>query len=81
MSLFNEILSEVSKHLKANESNKKDIAEAISVEIGTVVKVDEIKIKDGTLFINVSPTLKSLIYLRRKKILEKLKVFSINLIQ
>ena len=81
MSLFNDILFKISKGFKVNETNRKEIADVFFIETGVVMKPDDIQIKNKVLFLSISPTLKSLVYLKKQKILEKLKLFGVDTIQ
>lgn len=78
MNLFSNTISEISKRLKGKELFKEDIAQIISLEVGSTIKPDEVQIKSGVLFLNISPTLKSIVYIKKQKILKSLKSFRIN---
>ena len=78
MNLFNSTISEISKRLKGKELFKEDIARIISLEVGSTVRSDEVQIKGGVLFLSISPTLKSIVYIKKQKILKSLTPFRIS---
>lgn len=78
MSLFSSILDELSKKLQKGEQYKKEISKDIEEIIGITVLPDQIIIKNKTLFISVSPTIKTVILLKKQKLLEQLKQYNIK---
>lgn len=78
MSLFSSILDELSKKLQKGEQYKKEISKDIEEIIGATVLPDQIIIKNKTLFISVSPTIKTVILLKKQKLLEQLKQYNIK---
>ncbi|MEK7228150.1 MAG: hypothetical protein AAB681_02220 [Patescibacteria group bacterium] len=81
MSLFNNILAQVSNKLRDKEQYKENIVKILFSETGLSIKTDEIKTKEGVLYINTSPTLKTAILLKKSKILTKLTLYKITTIQ
>ena len=81
MSLFNNILAQVSNKLIDKEQYKENIVKILFSETGLSIKTDEIKTKEGVLYINTSPTLKTAILLKKSKILTKLTLYKITTIQ
>lgn len=77
MSLFNNILLDISKKLRSKELYKEDISHILSLEIGTTISKDDIQIKNGVLFVNTSPTIKSTILLKKQKLLKALENYKI----
>jgi hypothetical protein len=63
---FNNIL--ISEGLK-----KEEIRRIISEEIKIDLKSEDIKIKNGTIFLNIKPIYKNEIFLKKDKIFSKLK--------
>ncbi len=78
MSLFHKILSGISEKINSFQSIKQDIALDISDIVGVSIKENQFQIKNNKVFFLVSPTIKSVIYLKQDKILEKLKRFNIT---
>lgn len=83
MSLFQSVLRSISEKIKEKSSFKETVVIEISNVIKANIKTDQIKIKDGKIFINTHPTIKSVIFLKKEEILKKLKekginIFSIN---
>lgn len=80
MSLFQNILEQLSKKLQNTQFYKDEIVKDISEIIGINIKPDQIRIKDGNLFLMVSPTIKTVIYLKKTLILETLSKYKIKTI-
>ena len=80
MSLFHNILDQLSKKLKNSESYKDDIAKEISNIIKINITADQITIKTDKIFLSVSPTIKTVISLKKDVILEVLKKYRITAI-
>ncbi len=80
MSLFHSILEKLSKSLQVNELNKEEITKDISSIVGVNIKPDQIKIIDGKLLFFVSPTIKTVILLKKTLILKSLIKYKINTI-
>jgi len=83
MSLFQSVLKSISEKIKEKSSFKETVVIEINNVIKANIKTDQIKIKDGKIFINTHPTIKSVIFLKKEEILKKLKekginIFSIN---
>lgn len=68
MSLFHTILSELTKKL-SNEEEKKDIiAQEITEVLHIPINKDELFLSKKGLFLNVSPTKKAALYLKKEAI-------------
>lgn len=80
MSLFNTILEQLTKSLQGKELYKDEIVKGINTIIGINIKPDQIKIKENKIFINVSPTIKTVIYLKKQQILKALEKYKITTI-
>lgn len=78
MSLFGEILGELTNSLKKKASFKEDIASTLSKELNTKINSDQLIIKNGSLFINSSPTIKASILLKKERLLKSLSNFGIK---
>lgn len=78
MNLFGDILGELTKSLNKKASFKEDIALIISKELNIEIKSDDLVIKEGKLFINSSPTLKTAILLKKERLLRSLSGFNIS---
>jgi hypothetical protein len=80
MNLFNSLLEELSKKIKGNELYKNDISLEIKNILGISINPDQISIKNGTLFINVSPTIRSAILLKKESLIKALSKYNIKTI-
>lgn len=80
MSLFSSILEELTKKLYSGEQSKKEVSEIVSTIVGITISPDQITIKNGTLFLSISPTIKTVVLLRKQKLLEGLQRYSITTI-
>ncbi len=69
MSLFQSLLEELSKKIKGTELHKNSISKDISEVLSIVILPDQLKIKNGEIFINVSPTIKTVIKLKKGALL------------
>lgn len=78
MNLFNDLLEKISKRLQGNELYKLEIAKKITDIIGINIEPDQIEIKNNKLFLSISPTIKSLVFLKKDKILKELSLYKIN---
>ena len=62
------------KNLLISEGFKKEeIKRIISEEIKINIKTEDIKLKNGTIFLNIKPIYKNEIFLKKNKIFSKLK--------
>lgn len=77
MDIFKTLLSDLSKKIHKKSLYKKEVVETIVRIIGIPLTEDIVSIKDNTLFIRVSPTIKSAILLKKKELLESLSKYSI----
>lgn len=80
MSLFSSILEELTKKLHSGEQSKKEISETVSEVIGISISPDQISVKNGALFLSISPTIKTVVLLRKQKLLEVLQKYNITTI-
>jgi len=80
MSLFHSILEELSKKLSKKESYKEDIARDITTCIGVTVSADQIRVKNGSLYLSVSPTIKTVLHLKKVSLLKQLQKYNITTI-
>lgn len=78
MSLFHNLLSELSKKIQGNEFFKDNIAKDISGVLGIDISPDQIKINKGEIFLNISPTLKTLVNLKKESLIISLKKYNIT---
>jgi hypothetical protein len=78
MSLFSSILSELTKSIQGGQLYKEDIAKCISNSIGISITPDQIQIKEKNIFLKVSPTIKTIVRLKQKSLIEALKSFDIK---
>lgn len=78
MSLFSSILNELTKSLQGGQLYKEDIAKCISNSIGINITSDQIQIKEKKIFLKVSPTIKTIVRLKQKSLIEALKSFDIK---
>ncbi len=80
MSLFHNILQQLSEKLQGSELFKENIAKDISEIIGITINTDQFKIKDGKILFLVSPTIKTVVNLKKSIILNKLYKYKITTI-
>lgn len=80
MSLFHTILEDITKRLRSVEGNKDDIAKVVSTVLGIAISANQLQIKQNTLFISTSPTIKSAIRLKQTALLRELQVYKITTI-
>mgnify|MGYP001601376951 CR=1 FL=1 len=78
MSLFQNILGDISKKLQKSQFSKEVIVITVSKTIGFNISTDDIYIKNQTIYFNVSPTIKSIITLKQNLLLKELESFSIK---
>lgn len=77
MTLFQDILSKLSQQLQGSQGDTHHIAQSISECIGIDIDPDCITIKDHSIYLLVSPTIKSTVLLKQKALLQCLKPYSI----
>ncbi len=80
MNLFNSILEELSKKIKGAEIYKEEVSLVISKLLNININSDQISIKKGVLFLNVSPTIKSALLLKKEVLIKELSKFNIKTI-
>lgn len=80
MSLFHTILEDITKRLRSVEGNKDDIANVVSTILGVPISANQLQIKQNTLFISTSPTIKSAIRLKQTALLRELQIYKITTI-
>lgn len=68
-----DLLSRFSDILLGEEGKRETVRAVISEVIGVEIKSEGIKIKNGTVYLNIKPIYKSEILIKKEKILEKLK--------
>ncbi len=67
-----DLLLRFSNILLSEEMKKQAVRDIISEIIGVKIKTEDIKIKNGTVFLNIKPIYKNEIFLKQDKILLKL---------
>ncbi len=80
MNLFNSILEELSKKIEGAEIYKEEVSLVISRLLNININPDQISIKNGVLFLNVSPTIKSALLLKKEVLIKELSKFNIKTI-
>lgn len=78
MTLFSSIIEDLVSKLNKKEKNKEVLASEITKTIGIQISPDQISVKDSTLILNISPTIKSNILLKKELILKTLERFGIK---
>jgi hypothetical protein len=68
-----DLLLKFSHLLTSGEAKKDTIRTIISEAIGIQIKSEDIKIKNGTIYLNIKPVYKNEIFLKRDKIFFKLE--------
>ena len=62
------------KNILVSEGSKKEeIRRIISEEIKAEIKTEDIKLKNGTIFLNIKPIYKNEIFLKKDQIFSKIK--------
>lgn len=73
MSLFQSVLQKITKSLESNEYDRKISAEVISSYIKSQISIDQIKIREKKLFISAHPTIKLIIKVKEKELIQALQ--------
>ena len=73
MSLFSSILHTIQKKITEQESERSLIVECIKSTTGVSISETVIHITKGVLTIQVSPTIKTVLFLKQKAILDECK--------
>lgn len=68
-----DLLSRFSNILLSGEAQKNTIRKIISETIKVDIKSDDIKIKNGTIYLNIKPIYKNEIFIKKDKIFEQIK--------
>ena len=69
-----DLLARFNNILLTGEAQKDTVRNIISETIGVKIKSDDIKIKNGTVYLNIKPLYKSEIFLKKDKIAQKLEI-------
>jgi hypothetical protein len=68
-----DLLSRFNNILISEEGKKETLRKIISEIIGVEIKSEDIKIKNGTVYLNLKPIYKNEIFIKQNKILLKLQ--------
>lgn len=68
-----DLLARFNNILLSEEGKKEVVRSIISEVIGVQIKSDDVKIKNGTIYLNIKPIYKNEIFLKQEQILLKLK--------
>jgi hypothetical protein len=68
-----DLLSRFNNILLSEEGKKETIRKIISEVIGVKIKSEDLKIKNGTIYLNIKPIYKNEILLKQDKILSSLE--------
>ena len=68
-----DLLGRFGKILETGEGSKRLVVEVIKDDTGILIESEKIKIKNGTIFLNIKPIYKNEIFLKKEKIFSKLK--------
>ena len=68
-----DLLLKFNNILISEGSKKEEIRRIISEEIKLEIKVEDIQLKNGTIFLNIKPIYKNEIFFKKDKIFSKLK--------
>ena len=68
-----DLLGRFSKLLETGEGSKQLVIDVIKDITGILIETKNIKIKNGTIFLNIKPIYKNEIFLKKEKIFSKLK--------
>lgn len=78
MSLFSSIINQIVNKLNTNEFKKEEIIKELTSIINIQIKQDEIEIKNSIIFLNISPTIKTSVLLKKGFIIKHLERFNIK---
>lgn len=78
MDLFQKTLEQLSKKIQGASVYKKDVSGALSTLLGVSITEDQVVIKDKTIYIKVSPTVKTALFLKKSAVLDVLKKYNIT---
>lgn len=73
MSLFQTILSQIKERLDSTERESALIASIIGEHLGITIPITAVVVKKGVLRINVSPTIKMAIMIKKEAMIASLK--------
>ncbi len=79
MSLFNSLLSKIEERLNGNQKTLDEVSSTISSIVKVSIPSNKLIIKNGTLFCNSSPTIKTELLIKKEKILNELKMKGITI--
>lgn len=79
--LFSSILENIKQNYKEKADSTSDIAYRIEKIIGIGVPIQSIRVVKGTLYLNISPTIKSAIASQKSEILAALADLNIDTIR
>ena len=68
-----DLLSRFNNILLSEEGKKETVRKTISEVIGVEIKSEDIKVKNGTIYLNIKPIYKNEIFIKHEQILSKLK--------
>ena len=68
-----DLLNRFSKIIETGEGNKKFITETIKEVTGILIETKDLKVKNGTIYLNIKPIYKNEIFLKKDQIFSKLK--------
>ncbi len=69
-----DLLSRFSGLLQSGESKTESVREIIKKATNLDIKKEDIKIKDGIIYLNIKPIYKSEIYLKKDRIIEEMEI-------
>lgn len=81
MSLFHSILTQLSHRIQKGSDRKTEIAKIISDILMVPISQDMLSIKETTLFIRISPTIKTAVKLKKQILQEQLQKYNITTIE
>lgn len=73
MELIKEFLQKFSHITLPDDTLKRLFVDLLEGDYGLKIKREQLSVRNGVLIVDASPTMKSEIYLRKNKIIEKLK--------
>ena len=79
--LFSSILENIKQNYKEKADNTESIAGIVSRIVGIDISVEVIKISKGTLYLNISPTIKAAVALHKEALLTALADYKIDTIR
>lgn len=80
MDQFQNALAILTKKIKNASLFKEEVSSVIEKTLGIPLSKDAIVIKNNSVFVHVSPTIKTALFLKKKKLLQQLEKYKVYII-